>query len=97
MEIYCNNSNTKEILVILDEVPNEARLMQFASQVGVLTSEQLADLNKLWAGEKSSDFMLGLVAGYANSLVIAKAAGDNVVNQLGPIVAFVADKWVEKS
>lgn len=79
-------------MVINEPVPEES-IKQFASQLCLLHKDLIQQMESFWnemdISPESTQFMLGLLTGYACSYQLASSDSTSLI---GPIVAFVADK-----
>lgn len=59
----------------LDAKLSDALVAEFASQVDQLPKAMIEQFERLFAGDKSADFNMGLLAGYASAYSMASSPG----------------------
>lgn len=75
------------------------QIQAMAHQADGLANRRLQELNEQYNGNESDEFLLGLLSGYANALNILgddSISQDERAEQLGSIVAFLADKIAQR-
>ena len=76
----------------LDPTLNVGQIRQFASELGKLGHSDVIELERMFTGEKSVDYYMGLLSGYAIGLELVQNAPDGATGTLQKLVAFVADR-----
>lgn len=80
----------------IDPIITDELVLQFVEQLDKLEHKdvELAIMENLYSGERSTEFYEGLLAGYANAfnVVLQSKTGGRTGKELGRVVAFVASK-----
>ena len=83
----------------IDERIDYSRIQQFATQISALGAEERELFETHFSDAQSTDFNLGLLAGFANAHVLTSDANltpQQKAQHMGKLAAFVADKIAQR-
>ena len=80
----------------IDGIVTDEELQNHANQIGDLNADITNQLDQLYGGERSDEFYLGLLSGFANAYAIANgiAAGSDTNSQIAAVIIYLANKRV---